>query len=135
MEERFSGVMFALAQAMLPDCGPIFETCATDLKREAERIAGPHAGASPLAHRQATEPLVLQRHSVSQRLSVSQLPSATLQRHSATKSFHSSSASLPQTLPNTGSGSSPLRSARSSAGTRRRSNFREHHASHIPVVR
>ena len=39
MEERFSGVMFALVKGMLPDFGPIFEAYAQDLKREAEREA------------------------------------------------------------------------------------------------
>lgn len=39
MEERFSGVMFALTKAMLPDFRPIFEAYANDLKREAERVA------------------------------------------------------------------------------------------------
>lgn len=39
MEERFSGVMFALAKGMMPDFRPIFEAYANDLKREAERIA------------------------------------------------------------------------------------------------
>ena len=37
MEERFSGVVFALTRSLLPDFGPIFETYASDLKREAER--------------------------------------------------------------------------------------------------
>jgi hypothetical protein len=40
MEERFSGVMFALVKGMLPDFRPIFETYASDLQREAQRIAG-----------------------------------------------------------------------------------------------
>jgi len=39
MEERFSGVMFALTKRMMPDFRPIFEAYANDLKREAERIA------------------------------------------------------------------------------------------------
>jgi hypothetical protein len=39
MEERFSGVMFALTKSMLPDFRPIFEAYANDLKREAERVA------------------------------------------------------------------------------------------------
>jgi len=39
MEERFSGVMFALTKGMMPDFRPIFEAYANDLKREAERIA------------------------------------------------------------------------------------------------
>jgi hypothetical protein len=47
MEERFSGVMFALTKRMLPDFRPIFEAYANDLKREAERIARQRVGASP----------------------------------------------------------------------------------------
>ena len=39
MEERFSGVMFALTKGMLPDFRPIFEAYANDLKREAQRVA------------------------------------------------------------------------------------------------
>ena len=39
MEERFSGLMFALVKRTLPDFQPIFEAYASDLKREAERIA------------------------------------------------------------------------------------------------
>jgi hypothetical protein len=39
MEERFSGVVFALTKGMLPDFGPIFKAYADDLKREAARIA------------------------------------------------------------------------------------------------
>jgi len=39
MEERFSGLMFALVKGTLPDFRPIFEAYASDLKREAERIA------------------------------------------------------------------------------------------------
>ena len=39
MEERFSGLMFALVKRMLPDFRSIFEAYAGDLKREAERIA------------------------------------------------------------------------------------------------
>ncbi len=39
MEERFSGVMFALTKSMLPDFRPIFEAFAADLKREAQRVA------------------------------------------------------------------------------------------------
>jgi hypothetical protein len=39
MEERFSGLMFALAKGMLPDFRPIFEAYANDLKREAQRVA------------------------------------------------------------------------------------------------
>ena len=38
MEERFSGVMFALTKRLLPDFGPIFVAYANDLKREAERV-------------------------------------------------------------------------------------------------
>jgi hypothetical protein len=37
MTEVFSGVMLPLVAGSLPDFGPIFETYATDLKREAER--------------------------------------------------------------------------------------------------
>jgi len=39
MEERFSGLMFALTKRMLPDFGPIFVAYANDLRREAERVA------------------------------------------------------------------------------------------------
>lgn len=39
MEERFSGVIFALTKGMLPDFRPIFEAYANDLKREAQRVA------------------------------------------------------------------------------------------------
>ena len=38
MEEHFSGLMFALTKAMLPDFQPIFDAYANDLKREAERV-------------------------------------------------------------------------------------------------
>jgi len=38
MEERFSGILFALTKRMLPDFRRIFEAYASDLKREAERI-------------------------------------------------------------------------------------------------
>jgi hypothetical protein len=38
MEERFSGLVFALTKRMLPDFGPIFEAYASDLRLEAERI-------------------------------------------------------------------------------------------------
>jgi len=44
MEERFSGLMFALVKRMLPDFRPIFEAYANDLKREAERIAHARGG-------------------------------------------------------------------------------------------
>jgi hypothetical protein len=37
MEERFSGLMLPMIKGSLPDFGPIFETYANDLKREAER--------------------------------------------------------------------------------------------------
>lgn len=47
MEENFSGVMFALTKGMLPDFRPIFEAYASDLRREAERIARASAGGSP----------------------------------------------------------------------------------------
>jgi hypothetical protein len=40
MKEHFSGVVFALTKRMLPDFRPIFEAYASDLKREAERLAG-----------------------------------------------------------------------------------------------
>lgn len=39
MEERFSGLIFALVKGSLPDFRPIFEAYASDLKREAERAA------------------------------------------------------------------------------------------------
>jgi len=39
MEEHFSGVVFALVKGMLPDFRPIFETYASDLKRESESRA------------------------------------------------------------------------------------------------
>jgi hypothetical protein len=42
MQERFSGIVFALTRRMLPDFRPIFEAYASDLKREAERIASAH---------------------------------------------------------------------------------------------
>jgi len=38
MEEKFSGLMFALVKGMLPDFGPIFEAYANNLKREAEAM-------------------------------------------------------------------------------------------------
>jgi len=38
MEERFSGLIFALTRKMLPDFQPIFEAYASDLKREAQRL-------------------------------------------------------------------------------------------------
>ena len=47
MEERFSGVMFALTRKMLPDFRPIFEAYANDLKREAERVAGVREAEGP----------------------------------------------------------------------------------------
>ena len=37
MQERFSGLLFALLQRAMPDFGPIFATYAADLKHEAER--------------------------------------------------------------------------------------------------
>jgi len=46
MEERFSGLVFGLVRAALPDFREIFETYASDLKRHAEQVA--HA--SPSAH-------------------------------------------------------------------------------------
>ena len=39
MEERFQGLIFAVVKNRLPDFGPIFEQYASDLKREAERVA------------------------------------------------------------------------------------------------
>lgn len=39
LQEHFSGVVFALVRRSLPDFQPIFETFASDLKREAERRA------------------------------------------------------------------------------------------------
>ena len=39
MKEHFSGLVFALTKRMLPDFRPIFEAYASDLRREAERIA------------------------------------------------------------------------------------------------
>jgi hypothetical protein len=44
MEEQFSGLVFGLTKRMFPDFRPIFEAYASDLKREAERIANEHAG-------------------------------------------------------------------------------------------
>ena len=38
MEEEFSGFIFAIVKASMPDFRPIFETWAGDLKRESERI-------------------------------------------------------------------------------------------------
>jgi hypothetical protein len=37
MDEVFSGVMLPMIKRSLPDFGPVFETYAADLKREAER--------------------------------------------------------------------------------------------------
>lgn len=39
MKEEFSGVMLPMIKGSLPDFGPVFETYAEDLKREAERSA------------------------------------------------------------------------------------------------
>ena len=39
MEERFSGLIFAVVKRTLPDFRPIFESFADDLRREAERLA------------------------------------------------------------------------------------------------
>jgi hypothetical protein len=39
MEERFSGLMLPLARGSLPDFGAVSERYASDLKREAERVA------------------------------------------------------------------------------------------------
>ena len=41
MEERFSGVVFALTRKLLPDFRPIFEAYAIDLARESQRIDAP----------------------------------------------------------------------------------------------
>jgi len=38
MEERFSGVVFALTRKLLPDFRPIFEAYATDLARKSQRL-------------------------------------------------------------------------------------------------
>jgi hypothetical protein len=38
MEERFSGVMFAITKKLMPDFKPIFERYALDLKNAAERM-------------------------------------------------------------------------------------------------
>lgn len=46
MEEHFSGLVFALVKGMLPDFRPIFLAYASDLKREAERIAQEHGDAT-----------------------------------------------------------------------------------------
>ena len=37
MKERFSGFALAFAKGSMPDFGPIFQTYAKDLKKEAER--------------------------------------------------------------------------------------------------
>ena len=50
MEERFSGVVFALTRRMLPDFRPIFESYANDLKREAERLQNTRGDDSGSAH-------------------------------------------------------------------------------------
>jgi hypothetical protein len=42
MEERFSGLVFALTKKMLPDFRPIFEAYANDLKLEAQRLTHVH---------------------------------------------------------------------------------------------
>jgi len=39
MNERFSGFALAFAKGSMPDFGPIFQTYADDLKKEAERAA------------------------------------------------------------------------------------------------
>lgn len=41
MEERFSGVVFALTRKLLPDFRPILEAYAIDLARESQRIDTP----------------------------------------------------------------------------------------------
>ena len=38
MEERFSGLVFALVRKTMPDFRPIFEAYARDLRRESERV-------------------------------------------------------------------------------------------------
>ena len=38
MEEKFSGIMFALVRVMLPEFRPIFEAYAADLRQEAENL-------------------------------------------------------------------------------------------------
>jgi len=40
MQERFSGLVFALVKRAMPDFGPIFERFAVDLRCEAEQPAG-----------------------------------------------------------------------------------------------
>jgi uncharacterized protein YndB with AHSA1/START domain len=44
MEERFSGLIFALAKGTLPGFQPILETYPNDLKRAAERVAPERGG-------------------------------------------------------------------------------------------
>ena len=39
MEEKFSGLIFAIVRSSLPEFRPIFEIYANDLKRESERVA------------------------------------------------------------------------------------------------
>lgn len=39
MEERFSGLLLPLVKGSLPDFGPVFKSYASDLQREAERVA------------------------------------------------------------------------------------------------
>jgi hypothetical protein len=53
MEERFSGVVFALTKRMLPDFRPIFEAYANDLKREAQRIAQEREDGRPTSRHDA----------------------------------------------------------------------------------
>jgi hypothetical protein len=48
MQERFSGLVFALTKGALPDFRPVFEAYADDLKREAQRIAHERNSHSPV---------------------------------------------------------------------------------------
>jgi hypothetical protein len=45
MEEKFSGLIFAIVKGMLPEFRTIFEAYARDLKRESERVAQIFTGA------------------------------------------------------------------------------------------
>jgi hypothetical protein len=56
MEERFSGVMFALTKGMLPAFRPVFEAYANDLKREAERVASEREAERVASEREAEAP-------------------------------------------------------------------------------
>ena len=53
MEERFSGLVFALVRGKFPDFRPIFEAYADDLRREAERIELEHMAGRPALGRGA----------------------------------------------------------------------------------